>query len=188
MNATVLSYPPIEGTTRVDPNAPNPYAPPKAEPYADGYVATGAGEGTPRHVALYTSGQVVFATFLGTPLAGAILMALNENRLGKPRVAAGTVFVGVVASALLVTASFLLPDSVPGARFLGLGALFVIGAIARARQGESVRRHLASGGAKGSSWAAAGIGLAALVVILVPLILIVLAAEQMTTPTTPDPT
>jgi len=155
---------------------PNPYAAPRVEIDAGG-AAPGGGSGPASpHVALFTPGHVMLATFLGTPLGGAAVLALNERRLGRSSAVTTTLFVGVVATALLLTLSFLLPDDLPVGQFLGLGVLLATGQIARHRQGALVNAHLAAGGKKASGWAAAGIGLAILLVVFVPIVFLVLLA------------
>jgi len=140
----------------------NPYRPPP--PGADAPPATDAAGG--RAVALYTTGQVVLATFLGTPLAGALVMALNDRRVGRP--AGGTVLLGALATALLTGLAFLIPDGIPQLA-LNVAALLGMHRVCNSVQGERVQAHLAQGGERGSSWAAVGIGLAcaaALVVVV----------------------
>jgi hypothetical protein len=50
-------------------------------------------------------------------------------------------------------------------------------AIAKSRQAGFVTQHYAAGGKQGSGWAAAGIGLLSLFVVLIPLIGILVVAD-----------
>jgi hypothetical protein len=137
----------------------NPYLPPAAPgAFAPPQQGTLPGAAIP----LYTANQVALAAFLGTPLGGAVVIASNERRLGRPRAALLALGLGVLALAALAGIALLLPDGVPS---VGLGWLPVLAirAIAQKRQRALVDAHLAAGGRRASSWAAAGIGLACLV-------------------------
>jgi hypothetical protein len=101
---------------------------------------------------------MMLATFLGSPLAGSILLAINEKRLGRPNGIIGALALGFGLSVLVFGLAFVLPDNFPGLplSLLGMGALR---GVAQWSQAEAVTRHLQWGGRKGSGWAAAGIGL-----------------------------
>ncbi len=116
------------------------------------------------------------ATFLGGPLGGAALLAMNERRLGRAQAAVVTALAGAVGTALLFAMSLALPDNVPGAP-LAIVWVLVMRGIAVKRQGAIVEAHVRAGGKKGSGWAAAGIGVACLVIALVPLFAILFVAE-----------
>lgn len=147
--------------------SPSPYAPPGAWTSQSSYsppappVAPGPKAGT----VLYTPNQMVLATFLGAPLAGSILLAINEQRLGRPRGVLAALAVGFGLTALVVGLAFALPDNFPGLplTLLGMGALR---GIAQTKQAGEISRHLQWGGRKGSGWAAAGIGALSGVVLL----------------------
>jgi len=126
--------------------------------------------------ALYTSKHVALATFLGTPLGGAVVMALNEHRLGRASAAITTLLAGLVATGFLFTIGFLLPDSFPRLP-ISIGPLLVMAAVAKSRQGALVAQHFAANGKHGSGWAAAGIGVLSLIAVLVPLVGVLTAVE-----------
>jgi hypothetical protein len=127
------------------------------------------------HVALFTPGHVALATFFGTPLGGSLLMAINERRLGRPQAAWGTAALGAVGAAVLMGIGFALPSGFPAAP-LNFGALFGMRAIAQQRQGAIVAAHVAAGGKAASGWAAFGISLLCLAVVLVPIFVIAFVA------------
>lgn len=168
--ASYASYAP-----HAPPYAQNPYAPPQVQPHAPGYGAYGgyAGYGpeAPLATRLYTPGHVSLATFLGTPLAGSVIMAMNENRLGRKGTAVKMVLAGIAGTIVLLAISFALPDNFP-AFPINIGTLLLMGWFARSRQGATVARHIAAGGRPASGWAAAGIALLCLVVTMVPLFMI----------------
>lgn len=155
---------------------PNPYAPPTAQPYA-GVVPPGVLL-APLSEPLYTPNQVALATFLGTPLGGFVLMALNERRLGRTSVAVKTILLGVLATAVLLGLSFMLPDNFPSFP-IPLASVVGMRAIAQSRHGALLAGHFSAGGRRASGWAAAGLGLLALFVVLVPLVLIFAFIEVM---------
>lgn len=157
------------------PGAPamNPYAAPGAAPVTDGASPLAMRLDS----ALYTPGHVGLATFLGTPFAGAVIMAINEHRVGRTAAAVKTALAGLVGTGLLLAIATLLPDGIP--RFpISVGPLVLMMAIARSRQEAFVRQHHAMGGKRGSGWAAAGIGLLSAVVVLVPFVVIFVVAEM----------
>jgi hypothetical protein len=84
----------------------DPFAPPQA----DQGVAAAARDGVPPYV-LFTPGHVAGATFLGSALAGTLLLALNAQRLGKPM--GRPVASGVGLFVALMAAAFVLPEGVP---------------------------------------------------------------------------
>jgi hypothetical protein len=131
----------------------SPYAPPQAEakPQAGG--------------AVYTPNQIALATFVGSTLAGTVLLAMNERRLGRPEAVVPTVALGLFASVALMGFSAALPDNVPTLPFAVIG-IFGIRGIAHVRQHERIQKHLAAGGRRGSGWTAFGIGMVGLVVVL----------------------
>lgn len=168
-----------------DPFAPNPYAPnpyasnPYAAPQVQGVYDPSAQSPARLDAALYTSKHVALATFLGTPLGGAVLMALNEHRAGRAVAAVKTLLAGLVGTGFLITIGLVVPDSVP--KFpISIGSIVVMSAIARSRQGTFVAQHHAAGGKQGSGWAAAGIGVVSLLVVMVPLVGILMLAELAT--------
>jgi hypothetical protein len=105
---------------------------------------------------LYDSGAVAIASFLGGPLPGTILMAMNYRRMGRPNQAllAGLTGVSTLLAAVLV--GNLLPNSVATA--LGVGLATATWKAAQALQGPDVDRHVNEGGTLGSRWVASGIG------------------------------
>lgn len=154
------------------PPPPSPYAPPgtwTAQP-SYSYPPPAAVAGPNAATVLYTPNQLVLATFLGAPIAGSILMAVNEQRLGRPKGVITSLAIGVALTAVVVGLAAILPDNFPGLP-LGLLGMGAIRGVAQMKQAEAVARHLQWGGRKGSSWAAAGIGLLGAVILLVVVVL-----------------
>lgn len=124
---------------------------------------------------LFTVGQVTTATFLGSPIAGAVLLALNYRTLGEPTKARQAVVWGVVATAALMVLSWFLPESFPN-MILPVAYTIGIAQLTKQLQGPAIERHLAEGGARGSHWKSVGVGLAgllAVVVVMVALIFVI---------------
>jgi hypothetical protein len=137
----------------------NPYAPPSAQ--SDGLSAH-AGIGEP----LFTDRQVAGATFLGSPLAGFILLAINERRMGRPERFAKQVLLGVVATAVVLAVSLIMPPEMPG---FAVALAYVLGMqqLARHTQGEDIMERLSAGTPKASAWVAVGVGLGCFVGLIV---------------------
>jgi hypothetical protein len=111
---------------------------------------------------LYSPGQVAGATFVGGPIGGGWLLAMNYRRLGAPGKARMALVLSVLAMAALVAAGLVLPKGMESA--LAIGDIIAMSTIARMLQGEDFERHVALGGRRGSSWHAVGIGLASLAI------------------------
>jgi hypothetical protein len=171
-----MQQPPSPSSLSANPAVFEPYAPPAA-PVPFPPAPEGALPGPA--VALYSANQVALATFLGAPLGGAVVLALNERRLFRPRAAVIAIVLGVVASAALLGLAFLLPSGAPSGP-IGLLPILVVRGIAQRRQRALVDAHVASGGKRASSWAAAGIGLACLAGILVCLFAIAVIVGLLT--------
>lgn len=111
---------------------------------------------------LWTPNHVALATFLGTPLAGGFLLSRSLRKLGRGGQAWGVIAGSVVATAALVAIGMAIPGK--GGTF-GLPVASVIGmrTWAQSALGPALAEHQKAGGRTSSGWAAAGIGLAGLV-------------------------
>ena len=127
---------------------PNPYRPPGAEL---------AGDSLPG--AVYSPGQASAAGFLGGPLAGAVLIALNYRDLRNLRAQRIAVLVGVVASAATFMLAWVLPERTPSVALPLLCAL-VARFMTHHLQGQTYYSLRESGGARQSNWRVVGISLA----------------------------
>ena len=148
-----------------NPYEPNPYAPPVAEAPAPPPVVQ-APVAAPTYP-LYSPNFIGLAAFLGSPLAGCILMFLNYRRQGRSSEAWMALVGGGVGTAFVMALAFVLPDAV--GRLMPFALIIGIRAIA-GREQASYDAHLRAGGPKGSGWAAAGVGVASLVAILAVLL------------------
>jgi hypothetical protein len=105
---------------------------------------------------LYSPGQMGLAAFIGTPVAGTLLLGRNFSRLGNRRAAWISYVLGVLATAMVMVVAFAVP------RFpsmFGLGGIAIIWALGSTLQGPQFQRHLETGGRRASSWAAVGLSL-----------------------------
>ena len=143
----------------------NPYAPPAP--------ATHVGHDRKVH----SPGQVAWASFLGFPLAGAVLMAANHRIFGDPESARSVLCAGGIATAAIVAAALFLPDNIPGFVFPA-AYTYLVYLWAKSTQGGSVGRHLASGRPKASSWVATGIGLVCSIGLLTILLAVALVIPE----------
>ena len=143
----------------------NPYTPPANEPVVS------------RRITLYSPGQIAWATFLGAPIAGCVLMAFNYRRFGNSTAANVALFAGLIGTGLLLAIAFVLPESFPNS-VLPAAYTFGMYQCVKSLQGNACQYRLANGGIKGSGWAATGIGILCLVFMLVALFAVVLVAPD----------
>ena len=124
---------------------------------------------------LYSSGQIAWATFLGAPIAGCILLALNYRQLGNATAANIALILGVFGSVLFNIIALLLPESFPNSI---LPAAYTFGMYygAKSMQGEIFEARITNGGKKGSSWFATGVGIVGFVLMLLAMLTLVLLA------------
>jgi hypothetical protein len=113
---------------------------------------------------LYTEMQVFVASFLGSPVAGGILMAHNASAVGERREARRHLFITAAATAALLVISFFLPP-MKSANYLGpLIVAWLMRLWFRKTQGSVIAAHPEA--ARGSWWAAVGISLLVMVGLL----------------------
>lgn len=143
----------------------NPYTPPVTESAV-----------SPR-ITLYSPGHIAWATFLGAPIAGCVLMALNYRRFGNSTAANVALIAGLIGTIVLLAIAFVLPDSFPNT-VLPAAYTFGMYSCVKALQGNAYEHRLANGGTKGSGWAATGIGFLCLVFMLVAIFAVVLVAPE----------
>lgn len=62
---------------------------------------------------LFSVMQIAVATFVGSPIAGCLLLAQNYRNLGRSGSAVKTLILGVVSTIVLLFIAFLLPENFP---------------------------------------------------------------------------
>jgi hypothetical protein len=107
----------------------------------------------------FTPGQIAMVTLFGSPIAGGIAMWLNHRRAGQAGAGAMALLVGVGATALLLVVGAALPDSMRSA--VAPAGVIAMWQLAKARHGGLGPT------VKASSWGAAALGAAMLVVVVV---------------------
>ncbi len=122
---------------------------------------------------VFDANAVGVATLLGTPAAGAGLMALNYRRLGEPSKAVITFAAGLLVTALAIAFCWQLPHSVTTP--LALVLLLATRKLAQMLQGKTISERVQQGARLGSPGVALAIGAA----FLVGLVGIVYAAETL---------
>ncbi len=116
---------------------------------------------------LYSVWAVVLATFLGSPLAGGVVMSINCRRLSQPNVARDI----LLWTALLTVGSLLLGGLIPEemrlveAMLVGL-QVFVMYFLAARLQGRAITLHLEQGGEMASYWSVVVIGIVCGIILL----------------------
>lgn len=115
---------------------------------------------------LYSAKAIAIATFIGAPIAGCILLAHNTRKLGDARSASMTLIWGIVTTAVLMIVCYFLPEKFPNS-VIPIAYTVTIYKFAKQRQAEALLEHIKRGGSLASGWAAAGIGLAMLCLIVI---------------------
>ena len=106
---------------------------------------------------LHSPAAVAWATALGSPVAGGIVLALNYWKWGQKGLAATVIVAGLVATGILFWLAWVVPEAVPVAAFLVpqvIGGYF----LAQSLQGRRLDAHIVSGGKKASNWIGAASG------------------------------
>ena len=124
----------------------------------------GIGNSAAPAYSLFDSRAVALATFLGSPLAGCAIMAVNYNRLGNSAAAVRAVVAGFVSTGLLLYLSFSTDSGL--LHVLPFLLMLLMIWIAKGLQGDDVEQHVRQGGKLASRLWAAGIGIAAMAVLL----------------------
>lgn len=110
------------------------------------------------HVVLYTPRQIYVASFLGSPAAAAWFMALNHRAVSQTKEQRQMLILGGVATVAVFVVAFFLPERTPNIMW-PLAYSIGIYYFAHARFGDTVTKHLAEGGQRGSWWRVLGVSL-----------------------------
>jgi len=117
----------------------------------------------------FSPGQVTLAAAIGGFIAGALLMALNYWRLGRPAAVGKTVLgvlAGIVCAAAVGAAGAALPDT----KVVSIGFIVVsvtaMNVLSTRFQGQACREHLERGGRRAAGSAVIGISIVCLCVVL----------------------
>ena len=116
---------------------------------------------------LYSVWAVVLATFLGSPLAGGVVMSINCRRLSEPNAARDI----LLWTAILTVGSLLLGGLIPRemrlveAMLVGL-QVFVMYFLAARLMSQAIALHLEQGGEIASYWSVVVIGIVCGIILL----------------------
>ncbi len=116
---------------------------------------------------LYSVWAVVLATFLGSPLAGGVVMSINCRRLSQPNVARDI----LLWTAILTVGSLFFGRLIPQemrlveAMLVGL-QVFIMYFLAARLQGRAIALHLEQGGEIASYWSVVVIGIVCGIILL----------------------
>jgi len=122
---------------------------------------------------LFKQHSISAATYLGGPLAGAILMRSNFIKMGEPKKGEQSIIIGIIASIIIFGGIFLVPENIveaiPGP-FIPLLYTGIVYYLAGKMQGEFLKAHLDNEGQFYSVWRALGIGLVCLLIYVLPVL------------------
>ncbi|WP_241201274.1 hypothetical protein [Ectopseudomonas toyotomiensis] len=125
----------------------NPFQPPQAD----------LQQATTNQSPLYSVAGVGLATFIGTPLAGAWLLAHNLQLLGKADRVAMVWGISVLLLVVTLVLAFVLPEELPAMPF-AIAQLMAMIMFAKSLMEADLKQHAEAGGAFLSNWRPAGIG------------------------------
>jgi hypothetical protein len=128
----------------------------------------------PSPVPLYSPRQIVVASFLGAPIAAAWLVSKNYRALGRPDRAVKIIWLGVLATMIVLVVAFLLPDRVPNTLWPLMYSSAIYGYVSWVF-GPVTQRHYASGGARGSWGNVIGIGVTCALIVLALMLVLIFA-------------
>jgi hypothetical protein len=118
---------------------------------------------------VYTPGWIMFATYLGGPMAGCYLVSKNFKIFRNEKSAKKILVVGVISSVIIFTGLCFVPkhimDAIPDF-LIPLIYMFVIGDYVKKTQSKNIKVHIAQGGQKYSGWKVTGIGILFLILTL----------------------
>jgi hypothetical protein len=118
----------------------------------EGHLSHGGPVNTASMKQLYTPPQMLWASLLGFPMSGALLMALNWRTCDRRMRSVLTCASGMVLTALLITSLMFITYSV---YFLLLVSVsFGVWLVAEEAQGTVIDRHVRSGGRVAPTWKA----------------------------------
>lgn len=114
---------------------------------------------------LYKVSGVGLATFLGTPIAGGILMAKNFQRLGNRAAAKKTLLLSILATITVFILAYFIPETLEISGIaLTMPQLLIMIMLTKQLQESDIKQHEEFGGAMASNWKAFGV---AIVVVLI---------------------
>mgnify|MGYP000247612724 CR=1 FL=1 len=109
---------------------------------------------------LHSMWSVFWATFMGTPIGGAIVIALSLARLNRTKAAWLTLLITACVFLPILIGLFFLPDDlhIPNSAF-AVPQLFIMHFLAKHLYGREYKQQVAANGPISSGWKGVGIGL-----------------------------
>lgn len=126
----------------------------------------------------YKVSGIGLATFLGSSLAGGVLLYLNEKQRGNPQRGYTLLGIALLILALIIGLAILLPVEVPSVVF-GAVQMFAMVHISHSNQGQQLTYHQSQGHGMASNWKAAGISLLVVLGILAAAVPVVLLLDNL---------
>lgn len=125
---------------------------------------------------LFRTSGIYIATFMGSILAGGWVLAMNHDALGQHDLARKARWSGLAGIITVMVLSLLLPEKIPGVVYLIPQMVVVSYWLKQTPQGDAIAARVAAGLPMRSNWAAAGIGLLAVLALVVVAVLVVAIA------------
>jgi hypothetical protein len=115
---------------------------------------------------IFTNKMITWATFLGSAVAGGVLMAHNFWRWREPRAARNCLIFCAVVTVLLLIVGYHLPEDLdlPSSAFT-IPQMFLVSWAVHVYQGRRISEHIGAGGKKGAFLIATGVSIVVAAVI-----------------------
>lgn len=113
---------------------------------------------------LYSSGQILLAALLGTPIPGMWMLSRNLKLLGRDKEAFQMILTGIGLTVVTFMLAFILPDRVPPLA-ISMPGLIVTIQIVKMKLTEPLKQHGADGGELESWGKAAALGLTGMITV-----------------------
>ncbi|WP_179337638.1 hypothetical protein [Winogradskyella ludwigii] len=118
----------------------------------------------------YSQKAIGIATFIGGPLAAGYLIRENYLSLGKPDEGNKSLIIGIIATVLLFTGIFMIPESIMEkvpSQIIPIIYTGIIYLIVNKIHGTILDEHKENGNEFYSGWKAAGVGVVSLIILLI---------------------
>ena len=130
-----------------------------------------------KELKMYSMAQVVTATFLGSPMAGGILISQNYKELGESEKSKKSIIWAAIGTLILIVLALVMPQNIPNSAFLII-QMAIVGTWYSKTQESYFKAHKEEGGIQGSWWKVVGIGLGYLIGVFVAIFAIVMALPE----------
>jgi len=123
---------------------------------------------------IYNLKQIEGACVIGSPIVAGILIFYNYKNFGEKSKGIAWIFIGIIWTIAVIGLAMLIPDNLVKSTSMVVPMLngLILYPIIKRLQGEKINEHFNNDGKKGSNWLVAGLTIAFVAMIFVPIILL----------------